>query len=51
MYELTEEEIQSGPNEEANQGHHDYIEHWFQMTIRLKYHSLLQQPFTSYHSK
>jgi hypothetical protein len=51
LYGMVEEDIQSGPNEEVNQGYHDYIEHWFQMTIRLKHHSLLQQLFTSYHSK
>jgi hypothetical protein len=39
--------MQSGLNEEVNQEHHDYIEHWFQMTTRLNHHSLLQQLFTS----
>jgi hypothetical protein len=52
LYGMTEENIQSGPNEEANQGYHDYIEHWFQTTIRLKqHHSFLQQLFASYHLK
>jgi len=29
IYAIVEEDRQSGPNEEANQGYHDYIEHWF----------------------
>jgi hypothetical protein len=31
--------MQSGVNEEVNQEHEGYIEHWFQTTIRLKHHS------------
>ena len=44
---MTEGDMQSGLNEEVNQEHQDYIEHWFQMTTRLKHHSLLQQLSTS----
>ena len=39
--------MQSGLNEEVNQEHQDYIEHWFHMTTRLNHHSLLQQLSTS----
>ena len=38
-------------NEEMDQGHHDYIECWFQATVRLHHHPLLQQLFKSYCSK
>jgi hypothetical protein len=49
--EAKEKNTHSGLNEEVNQGHHDYIECWFQATVRLHHHSLLQQLFTSYYSK
>ena len=39
---MREGDMQSGLIEEVNQEHQDYIEHWFQMTTRLKHHSLLQ---------
>jgi hypothetical protein len=51
MYGLVEEGIHSGQNEEENQVHCEYIEHWFHTTIRLKHQSLLQKLSTSYHSK
>jgi hypothetical protein len=31
--------MQSVLNEEVNQEHQDYIEHWFHMTTRLKHHA------------
>jgi hypothetical protein len=31
---MTKEDIQSGGNEQVNQGHHDYIELWFQETYQ-----------------
>jgi len=49
--EAKEKNTHSGLNEEVNQGHHDYIERWFQTTIRLHHHSLLQQLFTPCYSK
>jgi hypothetical protein len=30
LHGMTKEDIQSGGNEQVNQGHHDYIELWFQ---------------------
>ena len=48
---MTEEEIQSGSNEEMGQYHQDYIKHWFQITIQSKYHSHLQVLFVSHLSK
>jgi len=50
VHSMVEEDIYSGSNEEVNQGHHHYIERWFEAAMRLKHHSLLQQLFTSYHS-
>jgi hypothetical protein len=44
---MIEGDMQSGRNEEVNQEHHDYIEHWFQNTTILNHHTLLQQLFTS----
>lgn len=48
---MTEEDIQSGPNEETSEYHQDYIKHWFEVTIQSKYHSHLQLIFTSSLSK
>ena len=48
---MLEEYIQSGPNEEVNQEHYDYIELWFQKIIGTKRPCLLQQLFPSYLSK
>lgn len=45
---MTEEDLEISPNEEGSQDHHEYIEHWFQITIQLKYHSHLQILFISY---
>ena len=39
MHGMVEEEIQ---NEKEDQGHHDYIERWFQNIITSKHHYLLQ---------
>jgi hypothetical protein len=47
---MIEGDMQSGLNEEVNQEHHDFIEHWFQTTTKLNHHSLLRQLFTYYHS-
>jgi hypothetical protein len=47
LHGMIEGDMQSGLNEEVNQEHQDYIEHWFQTTTRLKHHSLLQQLSTS----
>ena len=30
---MTEEDFEIGPNEQGSQDYHDYIEHWFQITI------------------
>ena len=48
---MTEEDFEISPNEEGSQDHHDYIEHWFQITIQSKYHSHLQILFVSHLSK
>ena len=48
---MTEEDFEICPNEEGRQDHHDYIEHWFQITIQSKYHSHLQILFVSRLSK
>jgi len=48
---MTEEDFQSGPNEEMGQYHQDYIKHWFQTTIQSKYYSHLQILFVSRLSK
>jgi len=47
---MIEGDMQSGLNEEVNQEHHDFIEHWFHTTTRLNHHSLLRQLFRYYHS-
>lgn len=44
---MIEGDMESGLNKDVNQERQDYIELWFQMTIRLKHHSLLHQLFTS----
>lgn len=47
---MTKEDFQSGPNEEVDQDRHDYIEHWFHITINSRHHSLLLlQLFVSNH--
>lgn len=38
-------------NERENQGHHDYIEVWFQTSNGPKHHNLLQQFLESYQEK
>ena len=43
---MVEEDIQ---NEEEDQGHHDYIEQWFQIVITSKHHYILQQLLVSDH--
>ena len=43
MHGMVEEDIQSDSNEEVNQGHHDYIEKWFQTINRSNHRYLLQQ--------
>ena len=48
---MTEEDLGIGPNEEGSQDQHDYIDHWFQITIQSKYHSHLQILFVSHLSK
>ena len=48
---MTEEGFQSGSNEEMNQYHQDYIEHWFQVIIQSKYHSHLQILLVPYQLK
>ena len=51
LHGMTKEAFQSVPNEEVEQDHHDYIEQWFQITIKLKYHSFLPLLFVSHLSK
>ena len=48
---MTEEDFENGPNEEGSQDHHEYIEHWFLITIQSKHHSHLQILFVSHLSK
>jgi hypothetical protein len=49
LHGMIEGDMQIVLNEEVNQEHHDFIEHWFQTMTRLNHHSLLRQLFTSYH--
>jgi hypothetical protein len=51
MNGMTKEDIQISVDEQANQGKHDYIELWFQTTIRLRHHSILQYFLTSSQSE
>ena len=46
---MVEEDIQNDPDEQVNQGHHNYIEIWFQ-TI-MEHHYFHQKFFTSSQSK
>ena len=49
LHGMTKEDVQHYLNEERGQDHHDYITHWFQTIITSRHHSLLPQPFVSYH--
>ena len=46
--EANEEDMQHCPNEEMNQDHYDYIEHWFQTSTPARHHSFLQTLLASY---
>ena len=41
LHGMIGKDIQSGPNEEVAQIHHDYIKHSFQNTIKSRNHSLI----------
>ena len=40
---IIEEDIQGDPTQQVDQGHHNYIDIWFQTVIKLHHHTLLQQ--------
>ena len=46
---MEEESEQHGPNQEMDQGYHDYIEHWFQTTTQARQHNPLLKLLLSYH--
>ena len=46
---MVEEDVQHDSNEEMDQEHYDYIEHWYQITTQSKHHSPLQKNLESYH--
>jgi len=48
--DMVKEDIQISVDEQVNRGYQDYIEIWFQTTIKPQRY-LLQQFFTSHHSK
>ena len=50
LHDMVEENMQISVDEQVNHGYQDYIEIWFQTTIRPQ-QSLLQEILTSYHSK
>ena len=39
---MEEEDIQDDPNQQVDQGHHNYIEIWFQTVTKLQRYSILQ---------
>jgi hypothetical protein len=51
MHGMKKEVIQSHGNEQVNQGHHEYIELWFQEPINSQHSFTLQHFLTSYQSK
>jgi len=48
---MEEEDIQDDPNQQVDQGHHNYIEIWFQTVTKLQQHSLLKLRLISSKSK
>jgi len=46
--EAKEEDMQHCPNEEIDQDHYDYIEHWFKTSTPTRHHSLLHTFLASY---
>ena len=49
LHGMAKEDVHHYLNEERDQDHHDYIEHWFQKIITSRHCSLLPQPFVSHH--
>lgn len=51
MHGMTKEDIQISANGQENQGHHEYIEFWFQTNFTPKHHTPFQQFFPLSQSK
>lgn len=47
--DMEEEDVQHGPNQEMNQDHHVYMEHWFRTMTKAGQHSPLLKLLLSYH--
>ena len=48
---IVEEDMKNDPDQQNDQGHHNYIEIWFQTVTKLQQHSLLQLSLISSNSK
>ena len=49
LHGMAEEDMQQDPNEEMDQDHYDYIEHWYQTATQERHNSPLQKILVSYH--